>query len=385
MAERTIVGWTPWLPWPLRAWPWWTEPVRAERLAVLRIGLAAVLLVDIATSFLPHLHEYFSTSWFGNPEVAGSWTESPRLHWSLLRGAGGPLESALILFGWMTATVLVLVAVGARLTLPPEQRKDGGSFLQWTAAVWIIATVLVVLSLWLRSGPSESSLALQAAGIVWAIAVFALLVGFYTRTSAVLVWLLTNSFSNLNPFIDNAGDSVRSILVFYLMLCPCGAAWSVDSWWERKKGRLQGPVFAEPWPLRLLFIQMIYIYFCNGLSKVFSPSWQDGEALYYVLSDLVLSRVSYNELPAPMLVTRMLTWAVLIWEVGFPLWVALPWTRTTALLFGVMFHVGIFATMEIGGFVPYMLVLYLPLMAWEKLGGTTAVSSYPPRDMNRHT
>ena len=31
-------GLFPWLPWPLRAMPAWTVPVRAERLAVLRIG-----------------------------------------------------------------------------------------------------------------------------------------------------------------------------------------------------------------------------------------------------------------------------------------------------------------------------------------------------------
>ena len=36
-----FVGVDPWLPWPLSAWRWWTEPVAAERLAALRIGLAS--------------------------------------------------------------------------------------------------------------------------------------------------------------------------------------------------------------------------------------------------------------------------------------------------------------------------------------------------------
>ena len=42
MSERTVVGLKPWLPWPLSRSPWWTEPVRAERLAVLRIGATSV-------------------------------------------------------------------------------------------------------------------------------------------------------------------------------------------------------------------------------------------------------------------------------------------------------------------------------------------------------
>src|ERR1700686_3715834 len=43
---REIVGVVPWLPWPLSAWGWWTEPVRAERLALLRIGVALCLIAD---------------------------------------------------------------------------------------------------------------------------------------------------------------------------------------------------------------------------------------------------------------------------------------------------------------------------------------------------
>jgi HTTM domain len=386
MAERTIVGWRPWLPWPLCAWRWWTEPVRAERLAALRIGLAAVLLVDIVTSYLPHVQEYFSTAWFGAADIVGWWSESPGLRWSLLRGVSQPLESALLLFCWMTATVLVLAGLAAQLTLPREQRC--ASFLTWTVMAWLVTTALAVLGFWARSdshqaeelpllGPwNAAPVCLEAAGIGWAIAAFTLLVGFFTRTSAVVVWLLTNSFSNLNPYIDNAGDAVRSIVVFYLMLCPCGAAWSLDSWWTRRRNGLQGPIYVSPWPLRLLFIQMVYIYFCNGLAKVFSPSWQEGNAIYYVLSDLDLSRISVSEFPVPALITRLLTWAVLVWEVGFPLWVALPWTRKAALIFGVAFHLGTFATMEIGGFVPYMLVLYLPLLSWGNgRGAETTVTS----------
>ena len=31
----------------------------------------------------------------------------------------------------------------------------------------------------------------------------------------------------------------------------------------------------------------------------------------------------------------------------------------------VLFHLGILVTMELGGFVPYVLTLYLPLLPWE--------------------
>ena len=49
MNDGAVDGWSPWLPWPLSRWRWWTEPVRAERLAALRIGLGVALLLDLLT------------------------------------------------------------------------------------------------------------------------------------------------------------------------------------------------------------------------------------------------------------------------------------------------------------------------------------------------
>ena len=118
---------------------------------------------------------------------------------------------------------------------------------------------------------------------------------------------------------------------------------------------------------RLLFIQMTLIYFSNGVFKMMGKTWWSGTSLYYVLSDLTLSRWSYAEMPIPLWITKGLTWIVLGWEVGFPLWVSIPWTRKLALAFGVAFHIGISVSMELGFFAPYALCMYLPLVPWERL------------------
>ena len=68
----------------------------------------------------------------------------------------------------------------------------------------------------------------------------------------------------------------------------------------------------------------------------------------------------------PFAVTQALTWIVLAWELGFPLLVFLPSTRKAALVLGVLFHVGIGLSLELGLFAPYMLCLYLPLVPWER-------------------
>jgi hypothetical protein len=302
--DSKVVGLQPWLPWPFHDWDWWCLPVRAERLAALRVGLATVMLLDLLLTYLPDLPFLFGPDSSCPPKFLAWRWEAPRWHWSLLR--------------WF---------------------NDSHSIA--THPAW-----------------------LTVAAWTWAVASFTLLIGFFTRTSAVLCWLLNTSFANLNPYIDNAGDDVRGIVLFYLMLCPCGAAWSID--------RLRGAfapaatrVLVHPWPLRLLFLQMICIYFLNGVYKLTGQAWIRGESLYYVLGDVTLARWSYAQFPVPFWLTRALTYAVLAWEVGFPFLVALPWVWIPTLWFGVAFHLGIFASMEIGGFAPYMLCLYLPLLPWE--------------------
>src|SRR5262245_13317275 len=433
------VGLDPALPWPLSASRWWTQPVAAERLAALRIGLALVLLADILCTYLPDLEMYFAEGGGSGPRVFGYYTQAPRWTWSLLRGLGDPLISTLLLLGWLglalgvtfdwfvrsasrapvgarwrIAWLLLGVAlIGSSWDRAWNQPVAGNWF--WIAPAMLTAAALVALTaesiLLLTGKPSRSGLwtalgavvfyggvlavgvtlntldldipllrrllrpwqedaaLLHTAAILWAIAAGMLALGWQTRIAAIGTFVLNTSFVNLNPNIDNAGDVIRCIIVFYLMLCPCGAVWSLDRLiekWRRRDTESTARIVVSPWPLRLLFIQLTLIYFMNGLYKLGGADWLSGNSLYYVLCDVTLTRFSYAQVSVPFWLTRVSTWFVLIWEVGFPLWVSLPWTRKVALWIGVLFHVGIYVSLELGNFAPYILTLYLPLVPWEK-------------------
>jgi uncharacterized membrane protein YphA (DoxX/SURF4 family) len=366
--ELNVVGLEPWFPWPLHAWGWWTRPVRAERLAALRIGLAGCLLIDILTSYGPHLAEFFGQGGLGGAKLFAYYGAAPRLNWSLLRGFGDPLLSALAFGAWGMLTIwFALDLWGIRAFRLPEKK--------WFL-IWLAAGITALLGNWARSVPSGSHRLLSSwqddpfllTGVfwTWVAATALLLVGRWTRIAAVLTWALTLSFANVNPNIDNAGDTIRGITLFYLMLCPCGAVWSVDRLLQRRREINSAPVHVWPWPLRLLFIQLIFIYFMNGLYKLTGTDWFEGNSLYYVLCDLTLTRFSIAQLPVPFFLAKVATWLVLIWELTFPVLVLFRATRWLALLIGVAFHLGILATLELGGFVPYVLCLYLPLLPWEK-------------------
>jgi hypothetical protein len=213
--------------------------------------------------------------------------------------------------------------------------------------------------------------------IVWLAVAVMLLFGFCTRFAAVATWLLAMSFGNANPYLDNAGDTIRAILLFYLMLCPCAAVWSIDSYWKTALSptRQRGLVFVHPWPIRLIFLQMIFIYFMNGVYKLMGPNWLDGQSLFWVLGDVVLTRFSPDTLRIPLWLGQLMTWSVVAWEVAFPFLALWKWSRWAALIMGVFFHLGIFATMELAGFVPYALCMYLPMIPWPGENANREVSA----------
>jgi hypothetical protein len=436
---KQVVGIAPWLPWPLSAWPWWTEPVRAERLAALRIGVGLALLFDVCFNYLPDFAAFYGKGGIGDPAHFDWYFLAHRTNWSLLRGVGHEAGLYLALIVWIAMTLWILGNGLTRVVLRKDALPDdrtGVALPLWTfcfawyvmgvwshmladgkaeALAWVLplggfsmaclffsldlahrladrdhrvrwwsATIsfsVVLLLLWcgllltlteeidpdawwaraLKPWPLDETL-LQIAMFAWIGAAFLLVLGLGTRWTSVAAWMLSLSFANANSYLDNAGDTIRVILLFYLMLCPAGAVWSVDAWFARRPGL----VYVHPWPTRLIFLQMIFIYFMNGLYKLGSPDWREGMSLHYVLSDVTFTRFSYRMLPVPFWMTQIMTWTVLFWEATFPFMMIFKWTRWLALGFGVLFHLGILATMELGGFQLYALCMYLPLVPWER-------------------
>nr|WP_197442924.1 HTTM domain-containing protein [Lignipirellula cremea] len=218
--------------------------------------------------------------------------------------------------------------------------------------------------------------ALQLAMWVWMGATICLLLGWNTRAVAIVVWVLSVSFTNLNVNSINAGDHIRGILLMYLMLTPCGAAWSIDAWRRRRMLGAVPQIFVHPWALRLLLVQLSFMYSASGICKLSGESWTHGDSLYYVMQDLTLTRFSPQQLELPIWLTQIATWSVLAWETLFPLLVWNRRTRVASLWFGVSMHVGILITMELGGFPLYLLAAYVPLILEEYYGGDQVLGPF---------
>ncbi|MBX9790261.1 MAG: HTTM domain-containing protein [Pirellulales bacterium] len=297
---RHVVGVAPRLPEPLAKWKWFTAPVRAERLAALRMGMGLALLFDVLVTYWPERHALFGSGSLGSAEVFAGRLRAPYWNWSVLAWADQPA---------------------------------------------LVSGVLVC----------------------WALAAACLALGVRPRVAALVAWAIGISVLNTNYYVHNAGDRIRQIALLYLMLSPCGSAWSLDAAFSRRRSTSVGPTFVYPWALRLLVVQLAVMYCASGISKLEGSTWQSGLAIEHILTNLAWTRWSFADLPVPTLVLAILTWLALIWETGFPLWIAWRPTRRAAWLAGVAFHLGTGIALKLGMFPVYVLCCYLPLLPWEQL------------------
>jgi hypothetical protein len=164
-----------------------------------------------------------------------------------------------------------------------------------------------------------------------------------------------------NPLPLASSHKVLVALLFCLVWADCGRVLSVDAWRRRgrnAKGR-DGIQTLAIWPLRLVRIQVGIIYFGSGLTKLLGDLWRDGTAVHYVLHTNAFHRFPT---PFPQQLEGLLTavtYVTVIWELAFFLLILNRRTRVPTLWFGVLMHVGMAITLELGTFSAVMLAAYL--------------------------
>lgn len=297
----------------------WHVPVRAERLALTRIFFGLALLTDQLFQYLPHLGEFFGAEGVAPAGVHDRWLLK-NWHWHIL-------------------------VLGT----------DDLNILYPVFFFWVGATIAFIL-------------------------------GWHTRLMNVAVWFLAACFQMRNPCILNGGDDTLMVGIFLLMLMPTGQALSLDALRRRVGAASRAapgparhagptePALVPAWGVRVLQIQLAVIYLSTGLVKLkgsgmFEGTWWEGTSIHYVLNYVTMSRWSFAQLPLPLWLTAPLTYVSVWWEALFPLLVLSRWTRKWALWFGVLFHVGIYLTIEVGWFSFYTLAFYgawIPDEFWER-------------------
>src|SRR5262249_45147087 len=155
------------------------------------------------------------------------------------------------------------------------------------------------------------------------------------------LWLGMLAFYHRNPSSNGGPDAVPAILCFYMMLCPAGAAYSLDARREAKRRGTPPQPLLTPRALRLLPMPGCLIYFQSCVIKCDGATWMDGTATHYVLFNREFAWFNLEWLGAYPLVINALTHSALLFEFALAFWLWFRSTRRWAILGGIILHAGI--------------------------------------------
>ncbi|MCR9159190.1 MAG: hypothetical protein ACE37F_09275 [Nannocystaceae bacterium] len=178
-----------------------------------------------------------------------------------------------------------------------------------------------------------------------ALAGLALAAGIRDRVAAALAWAVSACLFARNPLIANPAMPYVGLLL---------VAWAASG--SRTDHRAWSPAV-----LRALWIAMAVGYSYSGVTKLAAPSWVDGQAFAYVLSNPLARDTLLRDalLALPTWTLQALSWGALGLEITFaPLALsrrARPWLWATML--GM--HVGLLVLIDFADLTAGMVVLHV--------------------------
>lgn len=227
-------------------------------------------------------------------------------------------------------------------------------------------------------------------GMVFVIFLFT--VGFCTRITSVLTWLIALCYIQRSQITLFGMDTMMNIALFYLMIGPSGAALSVDRALARVRERRAEPDSALPpflqdrpepmasanLAIRLMQVHFCIIYMAAGLSKLMGSSWWNGTALWGTVANYEFTPIRfalYAEALRWICQHRWL-WEILmtlgvvytlVLEISFPFLVWQPRFRGLMVAGSVLLHTIIAGLMGLVGFGLFMMALVMSFIPAEAL------------------
>ena len=176
------------------------------------------------------------------------------------------------------------------------------------------------LSIHSRIGSYGGQLALFG---LHAVAAICLLVGYRTRLSSVMTWLLTVSLLNCIHLASHRADTLLCLMLLWGMLTPWGARYSLDA---LRKTTEKIPDRVVSLGTAGLIVQMPLVYGFGAWKKLTADPWvSEFSAVYYAtLPQYVTPIGEFVAAHQPYVVTQFLTGATVVLQVVGPVLIFCP-------------------------------------------------------------
>ena len=187
-------------------------------------------------------------------------------------------------------------------------------------------------------------------------------IGYRTRLSSVLSFILLTGLYERNLYAVTGASEIYRVVLFWLMFLPCGQHISFDSFFPRSKAPVS-PAAGGAFRVRLCQAQIAWIYLSGGLYKLDGASWRSGEAVHIALgAKHVFTRSLGDWMFQYPVITSWVTYYTIAVELAFALLMFWPFvgqsstgsgsnvrsaTKAVGLVLGCGLHVGLLASLKV--------------------------------------
>lgn len=196
------------------------------------------------------------------------------------------------------------------------------------------------------------------------LSLFTFTLGYKTRLSNWLAFILMVSFNQRNINILSSADLLIRIMFFLMLFSPSGNAYSIDSIIARLKGKML-PRDCSRWPLRLIQMQIAVVYVSTVIAKAKGITWLDGSAVYYATRSSDLTRFPVPFILDQFWTVKLITWSTLVIELALGTVIFFDEIRKKVIILGVIFHLGIEYMMSIPQFEWLMIICLMAMFKIE--------------------
>jgi hypothetical protein len=199
--------------------------------------------------------------------------------------------------------------------------------------------------------------------------------GLWTRYTLALSWIGAMSYVQRASSTVFGLDSMMMIVLFYLMIGPSGAAFSLDAWLRKRRERRQGleptdaePSFAANFAIRLIQVHFCIIYLASGTSKLLGSTWWSGTSLNFVMLNAEFAPMHYAPYFQTLKFMAGHRWlwetfmafnivGTILLEIGLPFLIWNPRCRWALICGSVLLHTGIAVFMGLTTFSLIMICM----------------------------
>ena len=187
----------------------------------------------------------------------------------------------------------------------------------------------------------EPHIALLIFGI-HVLALFAVTVGIFTRSSALIACLISWYFYYLSHHhFHTSYDRLYMFSLLFLALSNAGEVYSLQSWAKYGSPFRCGKMVSI-FPQRLFGFQLTMTYLGVGFQKLWLPGWQGGEMLYYSMigvwgTPIAFKITSYGWSPLYHVAVNMIKMFEVL--IPFSFWIKKDKIRWFGMGSGLIFHV----------------------------------------------